>query len=87
MSKAVAIRYQEGLPAPFIIAKGKENLAESIVRIAEEHGIMVLPEHELAEALFPLEIGSWIPEELFELVAQILAFVYTVQERHESNTR
>jgi flagellar biosynthesis protein len=80
MEKAVAIRYSEELPAPVIVARGKGELARSILRIAESHGVRLLANPELADALVELEIGSLIPEEFYRIIAEILVFVRSVSE-------
>ena len=79
MTKAVALKYSRALPAPFVVAKGAGDLANRLTRIARDHGVQVLEGEELADRLFEFEIGTWIPEELFEVVAHILAYVYKAQ--------
>lgn len=79
MDRAVAIQYIPDLPAPFVVAKGKNHLAEKIVRYARENGIAIVPAAS-AEPLFDLDVGDLIPEEYFTLVAEILAFIYTIRE-------
>jgi flagellar biosynthesis protein len=80
MEKAVAIHYSEELPAPVIVARGKGELARRILRIAESHGVHLLVNPELADALVELEIGSLIPEEFYQIIAEILVFVRSVSE-------
>ncbi len=77
---AVAIKYVKDLPAPFIIAKGKHELAERLLRIAVENGVEIANEPELSEALFEFEIGSFIPEEMYEIIAHILAHIMKVRK-------
>jgi flagellar biosynthetic protein FlhB len=73
---AVALRYDGTLPAPEVVAKGKDNVALAIRRTAEEAGVTVVHEAPLARALYrDVEIGAQIPEDLFAAVAQVLAFV------------
>ena len=79
--KAIAVRYDESLPAPFIIAKGKGELAEAIKRIAEDHDIQIVQSSELAESLIELDVGSFIPEAYYAIIAEILVFVRNLQER------
>jgi len=79
-STAVAMRYIEDLPAPFIVAKGKHELARRILKIAEENGVEIVDEPELAEGLFEFNVGSFIPEEMYEIIAHILAQVLRVQK-------
>lgn len=79
MEKAAAVRYIEGLPAPFLVAKGRGELAGKIRKIAEEHNVIIHHDADLADEMYRLDPGDWIPEELFETVAQLLAFVYNAQ--------
>lgn len=74
-SKAVAISYNKGYPAPVVIAKGEGYNAERILRIAEKEGIMVKRDTSLADTLYLADIYSLIPEEQYEIVAEILRFV------------
>ncbi len=76
--KAVAIKYTEGDHAPKIIAKGKNRLAEMIVKIALENDVEIQENRLLSEALIQFDVGEYIPEEMYEIVAQILAYVYRV---------
>lgn len=77
--KAVALKYISSMPAPFILARGRQLQAEKIISLAEKHGIAVVNDPGLAESLFVLDIGRMIPESLFEIVAEILAFVYSIE--------
>ncbi len=79
-STAVALRYIEDLPAPFIVAKGKRELARRLIKIAEDNGVDIVEEPELAEGLFEFDVGSFIPEEMYEIIAQILAQVMKVRK-------
>ena len=81
MDKAVAVKYTSGLPAPFIVAKGRHELARRLVSIAESSGIEIVNMPELAESLITLEAGDWIPEEYFEVIAEVLAFVYRLKAK------
>ena len=78
--KAVALKYSSDLPAPFIAAKGRGMLAEKVLQIAREEGIPIERGDELTEVLYSFEVGSFIPEELYEVVAQIYTFVVEIQE-------
>jgi type III secretion system FlhB-like substrate exporter len=75
MEKAAAIQYSEEYPAPIILATGKGLLAKRIKQIAEEQGIQIVDEPELADALVELPLGSLIPEQFYRIVAEILVFV------------
>jgi len=50
-------------------------MAEAIVRIAQENGITLLSDPSLADSLIPLDVNSFIPESLYEVIAEILVFV------------
>ncbi|WP_048602484.1 flagellar biosynthesis protein FlhB [Rubeoparvulum massiliense] len=77
---AVALQYQEEFGAPKVIAKGQDYIALKIKTIAKEHEIMVIENKPLARALyFRVELGEFIPEDLFQAVAEVLAYVYRVK--------
>ncbi|MFL5826449.1 MAG: flagellar biosynthesis protein FlhB [Thermoleophilaceae bacterium] len=79
---AVALAYDGSSPAPTVVAKGPDLIAFQIRRIAEESGVPVVPDPPLARALHAsVEVGQMIPEEFFQAVAQLLAFVYRVAGR------
>jgi flagellar biosynthetic protein FlhB len=78
---AVALRYQENLGAPKIVASGAHLLASRIREIAEENFVPVLEAPPLARALyFNTEIGDEIPESLYAAVAEVLAYVYQLKQ-------
>ncbi len=73
---AVALRYDPQKAAePFIVAKGMNNVALRIIKLAIEHGVPVKYEPKLARELHKLEIGDLIPKELYQAVAEVLAWV------------
>jgi type III secretion system FlhB-like substrate exporter len=75
MRKAVALRYWAGLPAPFLAAKAEGRAADRLVAIAVEAGVPIVEDPPLAGAVFPLDVGNYVPEECFEIVAKVFAFV------------
>ena len=76
---SVALRYDGEHPAPIVVAKGQDVLALRIRELARERGVSVVPDPPLARALYAsVEVGRMIPEELYEAVAQLLAYVYRV---------
>lgn len=79
--KAVALQYIQGLPAPFVVAKGTGKLAERLLSIAEEAGVSVMEMPELAGNLFTLEVGEYIPEEYYQVIAEVLVFIRNVKVR------
>jgi type III secretion system FlhB-like substrate exporter len=72
---AVALQYNEDLPAPLVIAAGVGATAQAIARIAREAGVPLVVDAELAESLLQLDIGALIPESLYAVIAEILVFV------------
>ncbi|GAU09045.1 flagellar biosynthesis protein FlhB [Desulfoplanes formicivorans] len=81
---ALAIRYKPSeAPAPLILAKGADRVAQRIKDIAREHGIPIRENKPLARALYKtVEVGDMIPEEMFQAVAAILAQVYSARNRN-----
>jgi len=80
VKKAVAIKYLENLPAPFICAKGKGEIAEVLIRIAKEHGIELVKNPDLADSFIELDLSSFIPEEYYEIIAELLVFVRKLKD-------
>ena len=81
---AVALRYDGSLPAPVVVAKGKNLIAAQIRRIAAEHGVPIVPDPPLARSLFStVDIERMIPAELYAAVAQVLAYVYRMAGRRK----
>lgn len=72
---AVALSYDPKEEAPKIIATGKGRLAERIIERAEAADIPIHKDEALTDTLSRLELGSYIPPELYEVVAEILVFV------------
>jgi flagellar biosynthesis protein len=74
---AVALRYAAGSEdAPRVVAKGRDALAAQIVALAEDHGVAVRRDQDLAQLLATLELDSPIPAAAFAAVAAILAHLY-----------
>ena len=85
---AVAIRFDKGDDkAPKVVAKGMRKHAEKIKEIAKHYGVPILRNIPLAQALNKLEIDEEIPEELYEAVAEVLAFVYKIREEQENKNK
>lgn len=73
--KAVALKYPEGAPAPFITASAKGHLAEELLKCAKMNDIIIVENEGLTDFLSVQEIGAAVPEEAWEIVAQIFAFI------------
>ncbi|MDW7675817.1 MAG: EscU/YscU/HrcU family type III secretion system export apparatus switch protein [Bacillota bacterium] len=74
--KAVALVYDhKENSAPEILAKGNNQIADKIIALAKEHNIPICSNPLLVEQLAELDIGQVIPEELYQVVAEILIFI------------
>jgi len=77
---AVALRYESGMDAPKVVAKGLDLLAEKIKQMARESGIMLVENRPLAQALYKtVEVSDSIPAKLYQAVAEILVLVYRAE--------
>lgn len=82
IDKAIAILYDENeSTAPKVVASGKGLVAEKIIATAREAGIHIQEDANLVELLSKVPIGDEIPVELYQTVAEVLAFVYQINER------
>jgi len=72
---AIALRY-DGDNAPRVVAKGRELLAEEIIRTAQQAGVPLYPDAELAMVLSQIPLGEEIPENLYRAIAEVIAFAY-----------
>lgn len=80
---AVAIRYiPEKNNAPVVVAKGADSLALKIVEVGEEHGVTIMENRPLARGLYEaVDIDREIPENYYQAVAEVLAFVYSLKQK------
>ncbi len=80
---AVAVKYTLGEDnAPKVLAKGADLMALRILRVAEEHNIMLVENRELARKMYEnAPLDAEIPSDFYEAVAEVLAFVYSVRNR------
>lgn len=78
---AVAIKYdKEKSPAPIVIAKGADYLAQKIKEKAREHDIEIVENKPLARMLYyNVDLDAQIPQELYQMVAEVLAYVYRLK--------
>lgn len=84
---AVAIRYDQAtMEAPTVVAKGAELIAAQIRRLAQESHVPVVHDVALARALYELEVGAEIPEELYNAVAAVLQWVYQLADERKEVT-
>lgn len=85
--EAVALTYNKfGQDTPRVIAKGKGLVAENILGQAKEHQIPIQEDPSLVELLGKLEINEQIPDELYQAVAEIFAFIYRTDQAVKKNS-
>lgn len=72
---AVALHY-DGSNTPRVTAKGEKQLAKQIIDAAEQAGIPLYPDHDLAMVLAQIPLGEEIPNELYKAIAEVIAFAY-----------
>ncbi len=87
MTIAAAIEYDRKRdPAPRVTARGRGFMAEKIIELAKKHGVPIKEDPALAQILSRLDIDEEISPELYKVVAEILAFVYSVNERYRDQS-
>ena len=87
-ARAIAIVYNENeSAAPKVVASGKGAIAEKIIATAKEAGIHIQEDANLVELLSKIPIGDEIPTELYQTVAEVLAFVYRINEKFKDKMR
>ncbi|HBT51478.1 MAG TPA: flagellar biosynthesis protein FlhB [Petrotoga sp.] len=79
--KAVALRYKQGTDqAPKVVAKGVDSIARRIIEIAEEENIPIVKSEKAVEEFYGLDLDEEIPPEMYEIAAEIIAFVYKLDK-------
>jgi flagellar biosynthetic protein FlhB len=77
---AIALKYDKDVPAPIVVAKGAGFVAQKIKEIASENDVPLVENKPLARAMFKAsEVGDFIPAELYQAVAEVLAYVYRLK--------
>ncbi|MFT4926565.1 MAG: flagellar biosynthesis protein [Phenylobacterium sp.] len=82
---AVGLSYDGGKGAPKVVSKGHGALAEEIIAIAQEHGVLVHEDQQLTQLLATLDLGEDIPKQLYVLIAELIAFSYVLQGKFPDN--
>lgn len=79
--RAVALKYQlnQKGSAPKVVAKGHGSVAEEILTLAKQHGVLVHQDDELSKMLAQLDLGQEIPDGLYHVIAELIAFSYVLQ--------
>ena len=84
---AVALENETGEKAPKVVASGRGYLADKIVEVAKESDVPVHKDAKLARSLSVLDIGEYIPPELYSVVAEVLVFVDNMDRIQEKIKR
>ena len=79
-NQAVALRYLSGDFAPKVVAKGRGFVAEEIIKYAKEHNVFIHESEDLVSLLMQVDFDRHIPNELYRAIAEILAWVYELEE-------
>lgn len=79
--KAAALSYKQGYYAPVVVASGKGVMAEAIIACARESGVYVHESPELVKLLMQVDMDQFIPPELYRVVAEILVWLYKMEDR------
>lgn len=79
LREAVALAYRQADAAPRVVAKGRGFVAEEIIARAREHGIYVHESPELVTLLTQVDIDEHIPPQLYVAVAELLAWIYRLE--------
>jgi flagellar biosynthesis protein len=83
---AVALAYQTGDAAPKIVAKGRGLIADEIISRAKEHGVFVHESKELVSLLMKVELDQDIPPALYRVVAELLAWLYHIENEKSAHS-
>jgi len=79
--KAAALSYKQGYYAPVVVAQGSGVMAEAIIACAREAGVYVHESPELVKLLMQVETDQFIPPELYRAVAELLVWLYCMENR------
>jgi flagellar biosynthesis protein len=82
--RAVALTYDQFKhAAPMVVAKGEGYVANKIIEKAKQHQVPIHEDSTLVEMLSQLELNEMIPEELYQVVAEVFAFIYQLEKQIE----
>lgn len=78
LKRAAALKYESNYEAPVVTAKGMGHVADKIIEKAKDNDVPVVYNKELAELLSNVDVGDNIPFELYEVVAEVIAYVMDI---------
>lgn len=83
--EAVALKYDvDTTTAPVVVAKGKGQVADNILQKAKDHDVPIQEDPTLVQLLGELDINDSIPENLYNAVAEVFAFIYNVDKERKN---
>ena len=84
LKKAVSLQYEPHThEAPIVTAKGQGIVAEKIIEVAKKHNIPIKDDPDLVEILSQLELEEQIPPPVYQVVAEILSFIYHLNKKYQ----
>jgi len=86
--KAAALKYDSKTQnAPTVVAKGKEEVAKNIIKIAEENNLPIKKDEDLIELLSNIDIDTEIPDNMYKAVAEIFSYIYDLNEKETQKNK
>lgn len=85
--RAIGLKYdmQDSRSTPKVVAKGFGDLADEIIALAKESGVLVHEDPALSEVLSRLDLGQDIPESLYYVIAELIAYSYFLQGKYPAS--
>ncbi|MEK9628464.1 MAG: EscU/YscU/HrcU family type III secretion system export apparatus switch protein [Nitrospinota bacterium] len=85
---ALSLKYDKGISsAPKVTAKGQGWVAEKIIKMARENNIPIREDKDLLNLLSEVDVGQEVPESLYKVVAELLAWVYQLNKNYSGSKR
>jgi flagellar biosynthesis protein len=85
-NKAVSLQYKKGKnAAPKVTAKGQGWMADRIIKMAQENNIPIREDKDLLHLLSEIDVGQEVPESLYKVVAELLAWVYQLNKNYSGS--
>ena len=85
-NKAVSLQYKKGKnAAPKVTAKGQGWMADRIIKMAHENNIPIREDKDLLHLLSEIDVGQEVPESLYKVVAELLAWVYQLNQNYQGS--
>ena len=88
LHKAVSLQYKKGKnAAPKVTAKGQGWMADRIIKMAQENNIPIREDKDLLRLLSEIDVGHEVPESLYKVVAELLAWVYQLNQSYSGSDK